>query len=125
MADASCFSELRAAFEPSKSEFCLRTKFLELRQGSSDLHAYVQKLRYLVASIVDEPIDMATQVATFMKGLRDGPIKNHLFSEFPSTLEAAISLVQQEEFSCRQARAHSSRGVAGPVDGPAASSVPP
>ncbi|DBA03766.1 TPA: hypothetical protein N0F65_005656 [Lagenidium giganteum] len=105
MSDASCFrdlaalkSELRAAFEPSKSEF--------------HLPDYVQKLRYLAASIVDEPIDMATQVATFMKGLRDGPFKNHLFREFPSTLEAAISLAQQEEFSCRQARAHSTRGAA-------------
>ncbi|DAZ98562.1 TPA: hypothetical protein N0F65_005746 [Lagenidium giganteum] len=53
---------------------------------------------------------MATQVATFMKGLRDGPVNK--FREFPSTLEAAISLAQQNEFSCRQARAHSTRGAA-------------
>ncbi|KAG3062407.1 hypothetical protein PI125_g24539 [Phytophthora idaei] len=41
-----------------------------------------------------------------MKGLRDGPVKTYLFREYPSTLEAAITLVMQEEFSLRQAKLH-------------------
>ncbi|DAZ93599.1 TPA: hypothetical protein N0F65_011783, partial [Lagenidium giganteum] len=106
MADVGCFSslavltsELRAAFEPSKSEFLLI---------NSDLHEYVHKLRYIVAGIVDEPIDMAT----FMKCLRDGPTKAQLFRVFSSTLEGAIALAQQEDFSSPQARAHASRASA-------------
>ncbi|KAG3134261.1 hypothetical protein PI124_g19980 [Phytophthora idaei] len=51
-------------------------------------------------------MDEATKVVTFMKGLRDGPFKTYLFREYPSTLEAAITLVMQEEFSLRQAKFH-------------------
>ncbi|OWY94156.1 hypothetical protein PHMEG_00036194 [Phytophthora megakarya] len=41
-----------------------------------------------------------------MKGLRDGPVKTYLFREYPSTLEAAITLAIQEEFSLKQAKLH-------------------
>ncbi|KAG3148808.1 hypothetical protein PI126_g12300 [Phytophthora idaei] len=46
-------------------------------------------------------MDEATKVVTFMKGLRDGPVKTYLFREYPSTLEAVITLAMQEEFSLR------------------------
>ncbi|KAK1928553.1 hypothetical protein P3T76_015970 [Phytophthora citrophthora] len=52
------------------------------------------------------PIDEATKVVTFMKGLRDSPVKTYLFREYPNTLEEAISLAMQEEFSRRQAKLH-------------------
>ncbi|KAG3010880.1 hypothetical protein PC121_g15930 [Phytophthora cactorum] len=52
------------------------------------------------------PIDEATKVVTFMRGLRDVPVKTYLFREYPSTLEAAIALAMQEEFSLRQAKLH-------------------
>ncbi|KAF1313193.1 reverse transcriptase, partial [Globisporangium splendens] len=113
MADHHCFrtlaefkSDIRAAFEPPKSEFRTRTEFLEIRQDRRDLHAYIQHARYLVSSIVSEPIDMATQVVTFMKGLTDGPVKTYLFREYPETLEQAIALALQEDFSAKQARLH-------------------
>ncbi|KAF1313449.1 reverse transcriptase, partial [Globisporangium splendens] len=113
MADHGCFStlsefkgDIRAAFEPPKSEFRTRTEFLEIRQDKRDLHAYIQHARYLVSSIVSEPIDMATQVATFMEGLVDGPVKTLLFREYPETLEQAIALALQEDFSAKQARLH-------------------
>ncbi|KAG4037776.1 hypothetical protein PC123_g26660 [Phytophthora cactorum] len=51
-------------------------------------------------------MDEATKVVTFMKGLRDGPVKTFLFREYPSTLEGAITLAMQEEFSLRQAKLH-------------------
>ncbi|KAE9267112.1 hypothetical protein PF001_g30215 [Phytophthora fragariae] len=41
-----------------------------------------------------------------MKGLKDGPVKTYLFREYPSTLESAITLAMQEEFSLRQAKLH-------------------
>ena len=100
---------MKEAFEPPKSEFRARAEFLELTQGKRDLHAYVQRARYLIASIVNHPVDAATQVVTFMKGLNDGPVKTYLFREFPETREHAISLAMQEDFSLHQARQHSSQ----------------
>ncbi|KAG2959400.1 hypothetical protein PC119_g26721 [Phytophthora cactorum] len=79
----------------------------ELRQqGKHDVHAYAQRARYLVSHIVTNPMDEATKVVTFMKGLRDGPVKNYLFREYPSIVEAAITLAMQEEFSLPQAKLH-------------------
>ncbi len=113
LAAPSCFPaldvfkrELRSAFEPPKTEFRARSEFLELKQGKRDVHAYAQTARYLVSCIVAEPIDEATQVVTFMKGLNDGPIKTHLFRVYPQTMEDAISLAIQEDFSMHQAYFH-------------------
>ncbi|KAF1315778.1 reverse transcriptase, partial [Globisporangium splendens] len=84
----------------------VRAEFLKLRQGRFDLHSYAQRARYLVSSIVDEPIDVPTQVVTFMTGLSDGPIWNQLFREYPKTLDEAIERAMQEEFSIKQAKFH-------------------
>ncbi|KAG4039810.1 hypothetical protein PC123_g24641 [Phytophthora cactorum] len=105
--DSSKFKEeLRQAFEPPKNEFRSRAEFLDLQQGKHGVHAYAQRARYLVSNIVTNPIDEATKVVTFMKSLRDGPVKTYLFREYPSTLEAAITLAMQEKFSLRQAKLH-------------------
>ncbi|KAG6613079.1 uncharacterized protein IUM83_11901 [Phytophthora cinnamomi] len=113
LSDPTCFStyemfkeELRQAFEPPQDEFRSRAEFLDLQQGKHDVHAYAQRARYLVSNIVTNPIDEATKVVAFMKGLRDGPVKTYLFREYPSTLEAAITLAMQEAFSLRQAKLH-------------------
>ncbi|GMF56577.1 unnamed protein product [Phytophthora fragariaefolia] len=113
LTDPKCFStyeifkeELRQAFEPPQNKFRSRAEFLDLQQGKHDVHAYAQRERYLVSNIVTNPVDEATKVVTFMKGLRDGPVKTYLFREYPSTLEAAITLAMQEEFSLRQAKLH-------------------
>ncbi|KAF1334018.1 reverse transcriptase, partial [Globisporangium splendens] len=99
-------TELKKAFEPPQSEFRARAEFLKLRQGRFDLHSYAQRARYLVSSIVDEPIDVPTQVVTFVTGLNDGPIRNQLFREYPKTLDEAIERAMQEEFSIKQAKFH-------------------
>ncbi|KAF1319736.1 reverse transcriptase, partial [Globisporangium splendens] len=99
-------AELKKAFEPPQSEFRARAEFLKLRQGRFDLHSYAQRARYLVSSIVDEPIDVPTQVVTFMTGLNDGPIRSQLFREHPKTLDEAIERAMQEEFSIKQAKFH-------------------
>uniref|UniRef100_H3H215 Retrotransposon gag domain-containing protein n=1 Tax=Phytophthora ramorum TaxID=164328 RepID=H3H215_PHYRM len=113
LTDPTCFStyeefkeELKLAFEPPQNEFRSRAEFLDVQQGKHDVHAYAQRARYLVSNIVTNPIDEATKVVTFMKGLRDGPVKTYLFREYPNTLEAAIALAMQEEFSLRQAKLH-------------------
>ncbi|KAG2881399.1 hypothetical protein PC117_g26397 [Phytophthora cactorum] len=61
------------------NEFRSRAEFLDLQQGKHDVHAYAQRARYLVSNIVTNPMDEATKVVTFMKGLRDGPVKTYLF----------------------------------------------
>ena len=111
LAEPHCFydlddfkRELKKAFEPPQSEFRARAEFLKLRQGKYDLHSYAQRARYLVSSIVNEPIDASTQVVTFMAGLNDGPIRNQLFREYPKTLDEAIERAMQEEFSIKQAK---------------------
>ncbi|KAF1314301.1 Pol protein, partial [Globisporangium splendens] len=113
LADLNCFpsydhfkTELKKAFEPPQSEFLARAEFLKLRQGRFDLHSYAQRARYLVSSIVDEPIDVPTQVVTFMTGLNVRPIRNQLFREYPKTLDEAIERAMQEEFSIKQAKFH-------------------
>ncbi|KAE9060299.1 hypothetical protein PF006_g31673 [Phytophthora fragariae] len=113
LTDPTCFStyevfkeELRQAFEPPQYEFRSRAEFLDLQQGKHDVHAYAQRARYLVSNIVTNPIDEATKVVTFMKGLKDEPVKTYLFREYPNTLESAITLAMQEEFSLRQAKLH-------------------
>ncbi|KAF1313844.1 Integrase catalytic core protein, partial [Globisporangium splendens] len=111
LAEPHCFydlddfkRELKKAFEPPQSEFRARAEFLKLRQGKYDLHSYAQRARYLVSSIVNEPIDASTQVVTFMAGLNDDPIRNQLFREYPKTLDEAIERAMQEEFSIKQAK---------------------
>ncbi|KAK1940705.1 hypothetical protein P3T76_008156 [Phytophthora citrophthora] len=113
LSDPTCFStyevfkeELKLAFEPPKNEFRSRAEFLDLQQGKDDVHTFAQRARYLVSNIVANPIDEATKVVTFRKGLRDGPVNTYLFQEYPNTLEEAISLAMQEEFSRRQAKLH-------------------
>ncbi|GMF63550.1 unnamed protein product [Phytophthora fragariaefolia] len=82
LTDPTCFityvvfkEELRQAFEPPQNEFRSRAELLDLQQGKYDLHAYAQRARYLVSNIVTNPMDEATKVVTFMKGLKDGPVK--------------------------------------------------
>ncbi|KAF1324665.1 reverse transcriptase, partial [Globisporangium splendens] len=99
-------SELKLTFEPPKNEFRCLSEFLDLRQGKLDIQAYSQKARYLVSNIVLAPVAMATQVAVYMKGLNDGPIKTYLFRDHPETLEDAISRSIQEDFSLKQTRLH-------------------
>ncbi|GMF43346.1 unnamed protein product [Phytophthora fragariaefolia] len=131
LTDPTCFStyevfkeELRQAFEPPQNELRSRAEFLDLQQGKYDVHAYAQRARYLVSNIVTNPKDEATKVVTFMKGLRDGPVKTYIFREYPGTLEAAITLAMQEGFSLRQAKLHANvprpmpRPVVKPTGGP-------
>ncbi|KAG2791980.1 hypothetical protein PC111_g23668 [Phytophthora cactorum] len=88
LTDATCFGtyaefkeEIRQAFKPPKNEFRSRDEFLDLQQGKHDVHAYAQRARYLVSNIVTNPMDEAIKVVTFIKGLRDGPVKTYLFRE--------------------------------------------
>ncbi|GMF49462.1 unnamed protein product [Phytophthora fragariaefolia] len=125
LTDPTCFStyevfkeEFRQAFEPPQNEFRSRAEFLNLQQGKYDVHAYAQRARYLVSNIVTNPIDEATKVVTFMKGLNDGPVRAYHFREYP------ITLIMQGGFSLHQAKLHANlprpmlQSVVKPTGGP-------
>ncbi|GMF56376.1 unnamed protein product [Phytophthora fragariaefolia] len=78
----------QTSVELPQNEFRSRAEFLDLQQGKHDGQAYAQRARYLVSNIVTNPIDEASKVVAFMKGLKDGSVKTYL-REYPSTLEAA------------------------------------
>jgi Retrotransposon gag protein/Zinc knuckle len=110
MRDSTCFpsylefrTELKESFEPPKCEFRLKAQLLGIQQDNKNLYDYVQEIRYLVSGIVDHPVDEDTLVSIFLKGLRPGPVRTHLFRTYPETLEGAISSALQEEFSRTQA----------------------
>lgn len=91
-------------FEPPQDEIRLRARFFALKQGKRSMHDYVQEARFLINSIVNKPIDNATQVQTFLNGMADGPVRTELYRTFPDTLEEAITKALQEDFSQRQAK---------------------
>jgi hypothetical protein len=99
--------KLRRTFASQPVEFRARAENLDLKQGKRDIHAYAQHARFLADSIVQDPIDERTQITAFIKGLNDGPIKTHLFRVELSTLDEAIAIAQQEDFSLQQAFVHS------------------
>uniref|UniRef100_A0AAV1U001 CCHC-type domain-containing protein n=1 Tax=Peronospora matthiolae TaxID=2874970 RepID=A0AAV1U001_9STRA len=100
-------SRLRQTFELPRAEFRARTELLKLKQGKRDVHAYAQHIRHLTSCISSNPVDEHTLVSVFMQGLADGPVKTHLFRLELDSLEQAISIAEQEDFSLRQARASS------------------
>jgi hypothetical protein len=73
-----------------------------ITQGSRTLHDYVQDVRNLVANITENPVDMETQVVTILNGLRKGPVRMQCYRKYPVTLEEAIQLALQEEYSMKQ-----------------------
>uniref|UniRef100_A0AAV1V3R3 Retrotransposon gag domain-containing protein n=1 Tax=Peronospora matthiolae TaxID=2874970 RepID=A0AAV1V3R3_9STRA len=100
-------SRLRQTFEPPRAEFRARTELFKLKQGKRDVHAYAQQIRHLTSCISSNPVDEHTLVSVFMQGLVDGPVKTHLFRLELGSLERAIFIAEQEDFSLRQARASS------------------
>uniref|UniRef100_A0AAV1TGG1 CCHC-type domain-containing protein n=1 Tax=Peronospora matthiolae TaxID=2874970 RepID=A0AAV1TGG1_9STRA len=100
-------SRLGQTFEAPGAEFRARTELLKLKQGKRDVHDYAQHIRHLTSCISSNPVDEHMLVSVFMQGLADGPVKTHLFRLELDSLEQAISIAEQEDFSLRQARASS------------------
>ncbi|OWZ12886.1 hypothetical protein PHMEG_00013876 [Phytophthora megakarya] len=54
-------------------------------------------------------MDEVIKVVTFMKGLKDGPVKTYRFRTYPDTLQVTITVAMQEDlFSLRQTILHTS-----------------
>ncbi|KAG2960117.1 hypothetical protein PC119_g26495 [Phytophthora cactorum] len=101
---AQLCEQLRAAFLPANYEYRQRSRFLSWKQGKRELHEYIQEMWELTASLVGNSLHEHIKVTVFMDGLRVGPARTQLFRVQASTLEEAIQVDLQEEYSHRQAR---------------------
>ncbi|POM61743.1 LOW QUALITY PROTEIN: Pol protein, partial [Phytophthora palmivora] len=101
---AQLCQQLRAAFLPANYEYRQRSHFLACKQGKRELHEYIQEMRVLTASLVGNPLPEHIKVTVFMDGLKVDPSRKQLFRVHANTMEEAIQIALQEEYSHRQAR---------------------
>ncbi|POM70013.1 Gag protein, partial [Phytophthora palmivora] len=101
---AQLCQQLRAAFLPANYEYRQRSRFLACKQGERELYEYIQEMRVLAASLVGNPLPEHIKVTVFMDGLKVGPSRTQLFHLHANTMEEAIQIALQEEYSHRQAR---------------------
>ncbi|POM62241.1 Pol protein, partial [Phytophthora palmivora] len=69
-----------------------------------EVHEYIQEMRILVTSLVGNPLPEPIKVTVFTDGLKVGPSRTQLFRVHANTMEEAIRIDLQEEYSHRQAR---------------------
>ncbi|POM79046.1 Gag protein [Phytophthora palmivora] len=105
---------LRAAFLPANYEYRQRSHFLVCKQGKRELHEYIQEMRVLAASLVGNPLPEHIKVTVFMDGLKVGPSRTQLFRVHANTMEKAVPIALQEEYSQRQASTLTPVGPDGP-----------
>ncbi|POM69526.1 Pol protein [Phytophthora palmivora] len=94
-----CFTTL-----PANYEYRQRSRFVACKQGKRELHEYIQEMRVLAASLVGNPLSEHIKVTVFVDGLKVGPSRTRLFRVYANTMEEAIQIALQEEYSHRQAR---------------------
>ncbi|POM75099.1 LOW QUALITY PROTEIN: Gag protein [Phytophthora palmivora] len=92
------------AFRPTNYEYRQRSRFLACKQGKRELHEYIQEMRVLAASLVGNPLPEHIKLTVLMDGLKVGPSRTQLFRVQANTMEKAIQIALQEEYSHRQAR---------------------
>ncbi|KAE9266053.1 hypothetical protein PR003_g32255 [Phytophthora rubi] len=109
--------QLRAAFLPANYEYRQRSRILACKQGRRELHEYIQEMRVLTASLVGNPLPEHIKVTVFMDGLRVGPARTQLFRVQASTMEEAIQIALQEEYSHKQARTPATVWQSNPTSG--------
>ncbi|POM76461.1 Gag protein [Phytophthora palmivora] len=105
---AQLCQQLRAAFLPANYEYRQRSRLLACKQGKRELHEYIQEMRVLAASLVGNPLPEHIKVTVFMDGLKVSPSRTRLFRVHANTMEEAIQIAFQEEYSHRQARSPTS-----------------
>ncbi|POM60189.1 Gag protein [Phytophthora palmivora] len=73
-------------------------------QGLQALVTEMKPLRVLATSLVGNPLPEHIKVTVFMDNLKVGPSRTQLFRVHANTMEEAIQIALQEEYSHRQAR---------------------
>ncbi|POM81642.1 Gag protein [Phytophthora palmivora] len=98
---AQLCQQLRAAFLPANYEYRQRSRFLACKQGKRELHEYIQEMRVLTSSLVGNPLPEHIKVTVFMDGLKVSLFRTQFFRVHANTLEEAIQITLQEEYSHR------------------------
>ncbi|KAI9993814.1 hypothetical protein PInf_016335 [Phytophthora infestans] len=93
---AQLCEQLRAAFLPSNNVFRQRSRFLPCKQCKRELQEYAQEMCTLVASLAGNPLPEDVKTVVFTDGLK-------LFRVQATTMEEAIQIARQEEYSHKQA----------------------
>ncbi|POM79711.1 LOW QUALITY PROTEIN: Gag protein [Phytophthora palmivora] len=92
----------RAAFLPENYEYHQRSTSLAVYKGSVSCMSTSRRCEYSLhlSKLLPEHI----KVTVFMDGLKVGPSRTQLFRVHANTMEEAIQITLQEEYSHRQAR---------------------
>jgi len=109
MANPHCFptyddfkNEISIQYEPPRTLHRAIAEFLELQQGKSSLHDYIQQMKFLISCAYDDPPSESTAVTHFMRGLKSGPVRDEVYRHSPDTFDEAIRLALDAEFNHRQ-----------------------
>lgn len=117
--DADCFPDwetfkarIRETYMPPNNETLLHQKFFSCRQERRPLLQYVQEMRTIAASCVQNPISEPLKVSGFIEGLNHGNVRQQLFRDIPSTLEEAIriALIEDQSYHSSRQRAPTKSG---------------
>ncbi|POM60084.1 Gag protein [Phytophthora palmivora] len=99
---AQLCEQLGAAFLPASYIYRQHSRFLACKQGKRELHQYIQEMRVLAASLVENPLPEHIKVTVFVDGV--GPSRMRLFHVHASAMDEAIQIALQKNYSHRQAR---------------------
>jgi hypothetical protein len=109
LADPFCFptfndfkEEIAIQYEPPRTLHRAIAEFLELQQGKSSLHDYIQRMKYLISCAYADPPSQSVAVTHFMRGLKSGPVRDEVYRHSPETFDEAVRLALEAEFNHRQ-----------------------
>jgi len=109
MANPYCFptfddfkEEIAIQYEPPRTLHRAIAEFLELQQGKSSLHDYIQRMKFLISCAYADPPSQSTSVTHFMRGLKSGPVRDEVYRHSPETFDEAVRLALEAEFNYRQ-----------------------
>ena len=71
---------LSQTFEPPRAEFRTLSDLLNIKQGTRDVNAYAQHVRYLASCMVANSVSEFVLITIFLQGLINGPVRNHPIS---------------------------------------------
>ncbi|KAG2759936.1 hypothetical protein Pcac1_g28125 [Phytophthora cactorum] len=107
---AQLCEQLRAAFLPANYEYRQRSR---LNNESVSCTNTPEGCGSSLHPLWENPLHEQIKVTVFIDGLRVGPARTQLFRVQASTLEEAIPVALQEEYSHRQARTPASAWLGG------------
>ena len=95
------------AFKPPRDNFRARSELLKSKQEKRIVCSYIHYIRLFTSFITANPPNKQTLITLIMQGLADGPVRTYPLRLESDTLEEPIRVVEQEDFSVKQAHVSS------------------